>query len=423
MPMPTPPPGTGSGSGFGSGPDSAEPGHGRVRAASGFLYPPGRPPDVTTLVLCVDRDGTDRQDPVVGRAAVADLVTEVGVADPEDSLVNCLLEALRVADGIDDRGDEAVVAVVTGAGDPVAIDRGIAERIDRLVDDYDPDAAVVVVDSAEDERAIPIIESRVRVDAVDRVVVRQARDIESTYYLLKQFVADEELRATVLVPLGAALLALPVLLTVTGSAAVTAAVVTAVVGTVFLYKGLGIDDLFAGLPGAVREAFYAGQVSLVTYVVGFGLAIVGIFAGAIAVSGMRAGPAGTVPLMTLRFAFEGAPWFALAALAASTGRLFDELLTAGTVRASFLNLPFGVVAIGFVVRGFAAFFLENAAVVGPLVVAPISVGPVSVDGLVLAGPTRLAAHVLTGILVSLAGVWFASYVGGLTVDDPGIRGQ
>jgi len=377
---------------------------------------------VTTLVLCVDRGGVDRQDPVVGRDAIVDLVTEAGVADPEDSLVNCLLEGLRVGDEIDDGGDEAVVAVVSGAGDPVAVDRAIADQVDALVDEYDPDAAVVVVDSAEDERAVPIIESRVRVDAVDRVIVRQARDIESTYYLLKQFVADEELRATVLVPLGAALLALPVLLTVTRSAAVTAAVVTAVVGTFFLYKGLGIGDLLAGLPRAVREAFYAGQVSLVTYVVGLGLALVGTFAGAIAVSGMRTGPTGTVLLMAARFAFEGVPWFALAALAASTGRLFDELLAAESVRASFLNLPFGVVAIGLVVRGFTAFFLENAGVLGPLVLGPVSAGPISVDGFALAGPSRLAAYVLAGILVSLAGVWFASYVGGLTVDDPGVRG-
>jgi len=55
------------------------------------------------------------------------------------------------------------------------------------------------------------VESRIPVDSVDRVVVRQARDIESTYYLLKQFLADEQLRSTILVPFGAALLLVPAL--------------------------------------------------------------------------------------------------------------------------------------------------------------------------------------------------------------------
>jgi len=382
------------------------------------LCPPYRYHLVTTLVLCVDRGGgLGGGEPVVGREAISALVTDVGVDDPEDSLVNCLLEGLRVAEEIRADGDDAVVAVVSGSGDGVALDRAIATQVDELVDEHAPDAAVVVVDSAEDERAVPIIESRVRVDAVDRVIVRQARDIESTYYLLKQFVADEELRATVLVPLGAALLALPVLLSVTGSVAITAAVATAVVGTFFLYKGLGIDDLLAGLPAAVREAFYAGQVSLVTYVVGLGLALVGTFAGAIAVSGMPANATGNVLLMALRFVFEGVPWFALAALAASTGRLFDELLDEESVRSSFLNLPFGVVAIGLVVRGFSAFFLGNAGVVGPLVIGPVSAGPVSVEGLSLSQGSRLAAFVAAGILVSLAGVWFASYMSGLGVEE------
>ncbi|MEF8784467.1 MAG: DUF373 family protein, partial [Haloarculaceae archaeon] len=139
---------------------------------------------MSTLVVCLHRGaplpGADP--PVVGRSAVESLVTAVGVEDPEDSRVNCLLEGLRVADDISD----ATVAVISGTGEAVSADRQVARQIDDLVAELDPDSAVVVVDSAEDERLVPIIESRLAVDAVDRVVVRQARDIESTYYLLKQ---------------------------------------------------------------------------------------------------------------------------------------------------------------------------------------------------------------------------------------------
>jgi len=118
-----------------------------------------------------------------------------------------------------------------------------------LLDEYEPDSAIVITDSTEDERLVPIIESRVPVDAVDRVVVRQAHDIESTYYLLKQFLADEELRETVLVPIGAALLAMPILLLVVNSVTMALGAIAAAVGLLLLYKGLGIDEYVETLEG------------------------------------------------------------------------------------------------------------------------------------------------------------------------------
>jgi putative membrane protein len=271
---------------------------------------------------------------------------------------------------------------------------------------------VVVVASAEAEQLVPIVESRLQVDAVDRVVVRQARDIESTYYLLKQFLADEELRSTVLVPVGATLLAFPILLLFVESAALAVAVMVAALGVFLLYKGLGVDEFAASVPGRLREAFYSGQVSLVTYVVGAGLAAVGLFVGAIAASDVAT--AGAF-LGAMQFVFAAVPWLATAALAASTGRLLDELLGDEGVRSALLNLPFGVVAVGLVVRGFAAYFLERGEIIGPARAPGISAGPVTVDPLALGGLERLVVFVFASIAISVAGVVVASYLTGRDV--------
>ncbi|MES3517450.1 MAG: DUF373 family protein [Natronomonas sp.] len=365
---------------------------------------------MSTLVVCVDRDGNlCPNGAIVGWEAVHGLVTDVGVDDPEDSRVNCLLETLRVARDLRDAGQEAIVAVVSGSGDGVGSDRGVARQVDSLVAEYDPDSAIVVTDSASDERLVPIIESRVRVDAVDRVVVRQSHDIHSTYYLLKQFLGDEELRGTVLVPIGVALLALPALLFIVDSVAVTVAVIAATTGLFLLYKGLGIDTLVAGLPSKVRDAFYSGRVSLVTYVVGAGLALVGVFAGFI--NSPSAGTASELVVL-VQFLFEGVPWFAAAALAAATGRLIDELLADEGVSSALLNLPFGVVAVGLVVRGFSGYFLQRAGAVEPVSVPPIEIGAVAIQGFTLSVWGRLAAFVFAGILISIAGVGLASRLTG-----------
>jgi putative membrane protein len=371
---------------------------------------------VSTLVVCVDRDGSLGPDgPVVGWEAVRALVTDVGVDDPEDSRVNCLLETLRVARNLHDEGEEAIVAVVSGGGDGVSSDRRVARRTDQLVSEHDPDAAIVVTDSADDERLVPIVESRVQVDAVDRVVVRQSHDIQSTYYLLKQFLGDEELRGTVLVPVGAGLLAFPVLLLLADSVAVALSAIAAVIGTFLLYKGLGIDDFVSTLPRRVRDAFYSGQVSLVTYVVGAGLALIGVFAGAISANGMDTT---SELLLGLRFIYNSVPWVAAAALAAATGRLIDALLGEEGVSGALMNLPFGVVAIGLVVRGFTGYFLERAGIFTSLTVPAVTVGPVSVEGFTLTIWSRLAVYVAAGILVSFLGVAFTSR---MNDSEPGIE--
>ncbi|QLH80392.1 DUF373 family protein [Halosimplex pelagicum] len=378
---------------------------------------------MTTLVVCIDRAGdlvAGTDPPMVGRDAVESLVVDVGVEDPEDSQVNCLLEALRVSRDLSEAGDETVVAVLAGTDDTIGADRAIARQVEELIDDHDPDSAVVVVDSAEDERLVPIVESRLTVDAVDRVVVRQARDIESTYYLLKQFLADEELRKTVLVPIGVALIAYPVLWWAVSPGVATGAIV-AVVGLFFLYKGLGIDTYLASLPGQVQEALYSGQVALVTYVVAAGLSLVGVFDGAIGVSDLGSG---TPLILASRFAFDAIPWLTGAALAASTGRLLDELIRRESVRSAYLNLPFGAVAVGLVVRGFSAYFLELADVFEPYRVQPIDVGPIAFEGATLEPPgTRLALFILAGVLVSLAGVRFAAYFSGTTVEQEFAHGR
>ena len=377
---------------------------------------------MTTLVVCLDRTDdvgrkTGLRSPIVGWEAVRALVTDIGLADPEDSGVNSLLETLRVAQDLRDDDEEAVVAVVSGDRESmVSADRAVARQLDELIAEHDPDSAVVVIDSAEDERLVPIVESRVQVDSVDRVVVRQARDIESTYYLLKQFLADEELRQTVLVPLGLTLLVFPILAMRIG-AAEGAAAITTVIGLFLLYKGFNIDEIVTGFTHQVRESLYSGQVSVVTYVVAVGLTLIGLFAGALGASSLE-DPQGVV-IPAMQFAFDSIPWLAMAALTASAGRLLDEAISEQPIGRSYLNLPFIVIAVALVIRGFSAYFLAQQGVIGPVVVPAIERSIITVDSFTLVAGERLALYVATALVVSLVGARIAASVSGTDADgDP-----
>ena len=367
---------------------------------------------MSSLVVCIDRGavvaGTAGETPVVGERAVRSLVTAVGLDDPENSRVNCLLEGLRLTRERRDEGEEPVLAVVSAPDESVDSDRAIARQIDDLLADHPVESAVVVTDNAAGERLVHVIESRVRVDGVSRVVVRQARDLESTYYLLKQFLADEQLRATVLVPVGLFLLALPILVAVQ-NVTVALATIASVAGLFLLYKGLGVDAALAVLAGGVRDGLYTGRVSIVTTVVAAGLALVGIVAGVISATPLAAEASALTTAMA--FLFDSVPWLAIAALTASVGRALDEWLRNARVGNAALNLPFVVVAVAFVVRGFAAYFLERAGVIEPLTVPPMALGIVSVQEFAVTSDIRLVAFVVAGICISLLGVGVAARLG------------
>lgn len=364
-----------------------------------------------TLVVAIDRTGdvpahTGVSLPVSGADTISELILELGMADPEDSTVNTLLEAVAVGNEIEGEGETATIAVLSGNTEGVVpADQAIAEQVDQLLASHDPDSAIVVIDSTEDERLLPIIESRIQVDSVDRVVVRQARDLESTYYLLKQFLADEELRGTVLVPIGIVMLVFPAILMLS-DIAVAVGSITAVIGTFLLYRGFGIDERLAGLSTQAREALYSGRLSIVTSVIAAGLALVGIFVGVLGISEL--GLESLQFITGMAFAYYSVPWIALGAIAATIGRLVDELLRDDRLRMASLNLPFGALAMGLVVRGFAAYFLERANLIDGIVIEPTSIGAITIRGVTMAPEHRLGVFVLLGIVVSLLGIWLAS---------------
>ena len=204
---------------------------------------------MSVLVVYLDvneggnRDSSEESQYLVGQEEVEELVSIVGLEDPENSQVNCLLEALKVTKELEHAGERAEVAVVSGRSGAIVseTDRSLARQLDLLLEEVKPDSAVLVIGSIEQERLIPILESRIRIDAVDRVIVRQIHDLESKYYLAKRFLADDELRSTILVPMGVVLTILPILSYLV-DVRTTFAVITAILGVFVLYKALDIED-------------------------------------------------------------------------------------------------------------------------------------------------------------------------------------
>ena len=319
------------------------------------------------LVLCVDLDDdlgrkTDHDTPVIGRRNVERAAVDLATADPEDSDVNVCFEGCHLYDRITDETVE--VAVVTGSeGSDVAANRKVGDEVDTVLASLatgEDVRALVVTDGAQDESVIPVIRSRVPIDGVRRVVVRQAQDLESMYYTFKQVLSDPETRGTILVPLGILLLIYPVAILADrlGLPGSTLGVVSALLGLYLLGRGLGVESVVDRAVDRTREGLFTGRVTLVTSVVAAALLVVGGVTGVETVEATRAAAGTLAPGRTVAALVHGAvEWFAAAGVIASLGRVTDEYI-AGTFRWRYLNAPFYVVAIAVVLHGVSAFFLR-----------------------------------------------------------------
>lgn len=160
------------------------------------------------LVLSVDRDDdfgvkTGLNSPFIGREENIEAAVALGLKDPEDSDLNTVLAAVSIYEEMLKKGIDAHIATVCG---DVKVgyesDLVLATQLENVLNQIKPDRVVLVSDGAEDEYIYPMITSRVKVDSVRRVWVKQAPTVEGTYYILVKMMNDDKIRKRILTPIG-----------------------------------------------------------------------------------------------------------------------------------------------------------------------------------------------------------------------------
>jgi len=245
---------------------------------------------VRTLVITIDRDNdlgvkSGIRGPVVGRKSCLTAALRLGIADPEESDTNAILGALhhhdRLAEGAS-ASDEVQIAILTG---DVRVgprsDRAIASQLDEVIQDFQPDAAVLVTDGADDEASLPIVTSRVRVDTVEKVIVRQSKGIEGTYYYIVKAIEDPRFRSRLLIPLAVFLIIIGLGLILPNGIALIGSL-PLLIGLWVLGKGLGLEAQMERVAMEMRDSATGGLFSSLLWgmsIVSLFLAIATIWAG------------------------------------------------------------------------------------------------------------------------------------------------
>jgi putative membrane protein len=230
---------------------------------------------VDSLVLCIDRDDdigrkAGIKGPIIGRERNLEAAQKLALADPADTDVNALYGAIKLAQEL-----ETEVVTLTGESHVgVVSDKEIARQLEEVLKSFKPNSIMFVSDGLDDEQVLPIIQSRVKVDSVLTITVRQSKELEKAYFKLAHFIkevtGDPALARLIFGLPGIAL----VLLSVGGIQALSW--IMGVIGIYLIIKGFGLEEQFFTTTSDFLKSLSVERMSTLLYVVGAIIGLLGI---------------------------------------------------------------------------------------------------------------------------------------------------
>jgi putative membrane protein len=231
------------------------------------------------LVLCIDRDNDlfekgKVSGPLIGRERNLQGALALSLADPEDPDSNAIFFAVKQFDQM--RADGHNVEVITLTGDRklgYRADKEISSQLDKIMTELNPSSCVIVSDGAADEEILPIIKSRLKVDSTKIVVIKQAKELEKTYFVLLEKLRDPHFAKTI-IGIPALLLLLTAISIYLGLGWLP--IVIAVAGYALL-RVYGVEDWVIDIIKDFRFSFE--RTSWIGYIGGLAVFMIGVFVG------------------------------------------------------------------------------------------------------------------------------------------------
>jgi len=231
------------------------------------------------LVLCIDRDNdlfekAKVSGPLVGREKNLQGALALSLADPEDPDSNAIYYAIKIFDKMRSDGHTVEIATLTGdKGLGFKADKEISSQLDKIMVEFNPSSCVLVSDGASDEEILPIIKSRLKVDSTKIVFIKQAKELEKTYFVLLEKLRDPYFARTVL-GIPALLLLLTALSIYLGLGWLPIVIVVALYAILRVY---GVEDIVLDVIKDFRFSFE--RTSWIGYIGALAIFTIAIFVG------------------------------------------------------------------------------------------------------------------------------------------------
>ena len=308
-----------------------------------------------TLVLCIDRDDdlgrkAGIKSPIIGREKNLEAAKNLALIDPEDSDVNCLFSAISTYDKLED------AEIVTICGDTrvgIISDEKIAKQLDEVLKKIKPEKVILVTDGVEDEYVIPIIESRVKIDALRRVVVKQSQTLEGAYYLLTRLMEDEKMKRRFFLPIAIVLLiwGFSVLF---GSISIGFSSILIVLGLYLLMRIFHLENSITKFGKEIVEGLRKGRMTIFSSILSSFIILASVISAIKVLSNLNI----TYAEYIARFINEILWWFIISILLVAMGRFIDVYFKERRILWGYTIIPFSLIAIGLILSASLSIIIE-----------------------------------------------------------------
>jgi putative membrane protein len=317
-----------------------------------------------TVILCIDRDNDigvkgKVDGPIIGREENVRAALALGLADPEDADTNTVLAAIKLYDMMTKDGENVEVATICGHAEVgYKSDRALVRQLEEVIEVVNPTNAILVSNGAEDEFIFPAIASRLKIDHVHDVYVKQSRELENWYYYIVKAARDTKLRTKIIAPVSLAFILVGLFYlsplisdlwngTSTGPVTPYALpTLSMLIGIYILWRTYSVGDAIVIGARKTRDSVYDGDLSLIFYIGAILLVATGIVNGVNDATDESIALTEWFPQGVVFFA-TGIPWFGAAAIVLEARVAVNAAVLRDSVPANFWGLIVSIVGLSF----------------------------------------------------------------------------
>jgi putative membrane protein len=302
-----------------------------------------------TLILNIDRDddfGRKAQvkSPIIGVQNNLDAANKLGFVDAEDSDLNAIFFAISLYETLKKETKDIEIATLCGdINVGVKSDQKLADQLELVIKETNAQDAILISDGAEDEYILPIIQSRLKITSIQRVNVKQSKQIEDSYYRIIKLLDEDKVKKQFFLPISLILIVWAIF-AIFGMAASGFGAILFTLGIYLLIRTFNSEKKVAVIWHEFRAGLLTGRPSFYTFILSIVIISVTVF---YAYNNLFYQD---IPLVVMILKFLGAITWGIVAAGLLTvfGRVTDLYIREKKALWSYWIVPFSLFAFGFI---------------------------------------------------------------------------
>lgn len=240
------------------------------------------------LILVADRDNdigekANVRTPLIGKKNCLEGANQLILADPEEADANTIFAAVSEYNKLIKEGYNCEISVISGdKAEGFKADKKLAKEFNNVQKSYNPKEVFFISDGVNEREIKPIIESRVPIVSIKRVVVKHSKSLEVSYAIFGRYlksVVFEKKYSRYALGVPGILILLYGFLTYFDLAREGLLITTLIIGITAIIRGFDLDKMLSQISNPSKNLTLRGYLRLFSTLTSILIIVVGIIQG------------------------------------------------------------------------------------------------------------------------------------------------